>query len=390
MTNEFNQQQDIDGDGRTVRDLLSNRKYSIDYYQREYRWQTKHILELLGDLSDVFIDRYDEKHERSEIANYRHYFLGSVILSSKENTKFIVDGQQRLTTLTLLLIYLWHQLEDDDDKLQLSPLIFSQQFGKKSYNLQVDEREAIMDALYSGKSLPDVSQSESVTNISERYKDFVEHFPEELKDNALPFFVDWLLENVHLVEITAYSDRDAYTIFETMNDRGLSLTPADMLKGYLLASIIEPSARTRASDVWKSKVAKLQELGKEEDADAIKSWLRSQYANTIRDRKRGATSGDFDLIGTEFHRWVKNNADDIGLVRGDQFCSFIEKDFAFYSEWYRRLRQAADRITPELECVYYNAQNNFTLQYPVLLAALRTVDEESLCIKKLRVIASYI
>ena len=46
-------------------------------------------------------------------------------------------------------------------------------------------------------------------------------FPDELRGEALPFFVDWLMENVHLVEITAYSDDDAYTIFETMNDRGL-------------------------------------------------------------------------------------------------------------------------------------------------------------------------
>ena len=51
---------------------------------------------------------------------------------------------------------------------------------------------------------------------------------------ALPYFVDWLIENVHLVEITAYSDDDAYTIFETMNDRGLSLSPTDMLKGTCL------------------------------------------------------------------------------------------------------------------------------------------------------------
>ena len=55
-----------------------------------------------------------------------------------------------------------------------------------------------------------------------------------------------MIENVHLVEITAYSDADAYTIFETMNDRGLSLTPTDMLKGYLLANITDPDRRNAA------------------------------------------------------------------------------------------------------------------------------------------------
>ena len=100
-------------------------------------------------------------------------------------------------------------------------------------------------------------------------------FPDELGGAALPYFVDWLVENVHLVEITAYSDEDAYTIFETMNDRGLSLTPADMLKGYLLANITDVDHRTRASGAWKERVRALAEIGKDEDADGIKSWLRS-------------------------------------------------------------------------------------------------------------------
>jgi uncharacterized protein with ParB-like and HNH nuclease domain len=51
-----------------------------------------------------------------------------------------------------------------------------------------------------------------------------------------------------LVEITAYSDEDAYTIFETMNDRGLSLSPTDMLKGFLLANIEDPAKRLDASN----------------------------------------------------------------------------------------------------------------------------------------------
>jgi hypothetical protein len=53
-------------------------------------------------------------------------------------------------------------------------------------------------------------------------------FPQAIDQTALPFFADWLIDNVHLVEITAQSDDDAYTIFVTMNDRGLSLTPTDI------------------------------------------------------------------------------------------------------------------------------------------------------------------
>lgn len=158
----------------------------------------------------------------------------------------------------------------------------------------------------------------------------------------MPYFIDWLIENVHLVEIAAYSDEDAYTIFETMNDRGLSLTPADMLKGYLLANITESDQRLHAGRIWKDRVSALLDLGKDEDADGIKSWLRSQHAETIRERRGGATPEDFDLIGTEFHRWVRDHEDHLGLNKSTDFVRFIDRDFAFYTRWYERLRLAAN------------------------------------------------
>jgi len=195
---------------------------------------------------------------------------------------------------------------------------------------------------------------------------------------------------VHLVEITAYSDDDAYTISETMNDRGLSLTPTDMLKGYLLANINSVEQRNTASAVWKAQVQSLQGLGKEEDADAIKSWLRSQYAESIRERKQGAVPLDFDLIGTEFHRWVRNNEGRLGLNSGSDFRWFIERDFAFYANQYRRVREAAETLTAGLECVHYNAQQSFTLQYPVLLSPLQSDDSESEILRKLRITALFL
>ena len=381
---------EIDGEARTVRELLAGRKYSIDYYQREYKWQKKQVEELIEDLAAKFLESHEEGNERSAVADYGHYFLGSIIVSDKGGRKFLIDGQQRLTTLTLLLLYLYHQLPDPEHKAQLADLIFSQKYGKRSFNLAIPERVACMEALYRGEELPDPGGDESIANIVARYGDIEELFPEELRGATLPYFTDWLIENVHLVEITAYSDNDAYTIFETMNDRGLSLTPAEMLKGYLLANIVESERRTRASCVWKERVGALAELGKDEDADAIKSWLRSQYAESIRERKRGAVPQDFDRIGTEFHRWVREHEKRLGLRGSEGFARFIERDFAFYTHWYERLRRAADELTPELECVYYNAQHNFTLQYPVLLAPLSVSDDEETALRKIRIVAAYL
>jgi hypothetical protein len=381
---------EIGGKAKNIRALLANTKYAVDYYQREFRWETKHVAELIDDLATKFLESYEPGHEREAVEQYGHYFLGSIIISDKDGKKYVIDGQQRLTSLTLLLIHLYRLLEDAEQKAQLAELIFSQRYGKKSFNIDVPERAACMEAIYSGKPFDDSDQSESVQNILARFSDIEETLPDDLRGDALPYFLDWLIENVHLVEITAYSDDDAYTIFETMNDRGLSLTPTDMLKGYLLANISDVEQRIAASRTWKGRIAALKDLGKEEDADSIKSWLRSQHAETIRERKRGAAPRDFDLLGTEFHRWVRDHQDKLSLNASGDFARFIEHDFAFYSRQYQRLREAAATFTEQLEYVHYNAQHNFTLQYPVLLAPLRVTDSEADILKKCRIVGAYL
>ena len=250
------------------------------------------------------------------MADYGHYFLGSIIVSDKDGQKFIIDGQQRLTTLTLLLIYLQHQLEDD-----------RAEGPARRADLLAEIRQAVVQPRHPRAHAPAWRRSTPASEFDDDDASGVgrEHpralrrhrgaLPEEIAGDALPYFVDWLIENVHLVEITAYSDGDAYTIFETMNDRGLSLTPADMLKGYLLANITDADERrTRASSVWKERVAALAELGKDEDADGIKSWLRSQYAETHpRAQARRCSRRTSICIGTEFHRWVRDHEERLGL-----------------------------------------------------------------------------
>lgn len=380
---------EILGKAKTVRELLKGVKYSIDYYQREYKWQEKQINELVDDLSGKFLEEYRPEHARNKVADYPHYFLGSIIISKKESAGYIVDGQQRLTSLTLLLILLRNLQKDRDKQVNVDELIFSEKFGQKSFNLHVDERTPAMEALYEGHAFDLNGRPESVQNLVQRYRDLESYLPEELREAALPYFIDWLLENVHLVEITAYSDDDAYTIFETMNDRGLSLSPTDMLKGYLLANIDE-NKRIAASARWRERIRELNDAGKEVESDCFKAWLRSQYSTKIRERKKGAKPEDFDRIGTEFHRWLRDAADTIGLLQSDDFYRFIDRDFTFYSRQYLRLIEASQKPVPGLEHVLYNSQHGFTLQYLLLLAPLRPDDGDAVVNHKLDLVARYI
>ena len=379
----------IDGKAKSVRQLLQGVKYSIDYYQREYRWGAKQVRELIDDLSDAFLENYEPGIDRSNVADFPHYFLGSIIITQRDGKSFIVDGQQRLTSLTLLLIVLRHLQRDREDTVQIDEMIFSERYGTKTFNLAVEERFACMDALFDCRPFDTGGESESVRNLFERYQDVEAHFPAELNDSALPYFIDWLLDNVNLVEITAYTDEDSYLIFETMNDRGLSLSPTEMLKGYLLANM-EQRRRVLANELWRRRLQEVREESDEHGSDFFKSWLRSQYATKSRERRKGAVPEDFEHIGTAYHRWVRNESKTLTLIMKEDFFDFVNRNFDFYSRQYLRLRKAQKEMTKGLEYVLYNAHHGFRLQDILLLAPLRVEDAEQTIERKMRLVAQFV
>src|SRR6266700_1016079 len=229
----------IDGKPRTVRELFVGRRYSVDYYQREYAWSEANVRELVEDLSSRFLSSWEPTHERLAVASYRPYFLGPIVTDNRAGTLFLVDGQQRVTTLTLILILLQHlqQGRRDHDKVEVRDLIVSTRFGRHSFVLDVEERTSCMRALLDGRNPNPPGEDDSVANLWDRYQDLTKFFPEEMKGTALPFFVDWLLDRVMVVEIGTSDQEMAIEIFESMNDRGLRLTTTDMLKSYLLANM---------------------------------------------------------------------------------------------------------------------------------------------------------
>ena len=383
----------IESHPRNVRQLLQV-KYSIDYYQREYRWETKQVHELLDDLTGVFLEGYESGISRSKVDEFPYYFLGSIIISQRDGQSFIVDGQQRLTSLTLLLILLRNLQSGRNDLVNVDNLVFSERYGEKTFNLAVDERARCMEALFEGRPFDTTGQSESVQNIHERYQDMEAYFPRDLQEEALPYFVDWLTEKVYLVEISAYSDEDAYTIFETMNDRGLSLSPTDMLKGYLLANM-DSGQRIQANDLWRRRVQEMTAQSDDHAADFFKAWLRSQYATSIRERRKGAKPEDFERVGTEFHRWVRDRRETLGLENQEDFFDLVGRDFDFYSRQYLLVQRAQAEPLEGLEHIFYNAGHGFTghgftLQDMLLLAPLRIEDDEATTRLKLRLVARFV
>lgn len=385
----------IEAHDRSISDVLDGSKYTVDYFQREFKWEERHIEQLISDLTSGFLDEYQPDHKRKDVSNYNSYYLGPFVISNKDGKRSIIDGQQRLTSLTLLLIYLNNLQKELGYSEKLEEMIFSEKYGEKSFNIQVDERINCMESLFkNGAYEPTDEDDESTINMATRYLDIEHAFPEEIKNHLLPFFIDWLKYNVVLVEIMAYSDENAYTIFETMNDRGLNLTPTEMLKGFILSRYPQGEKRHKANSLWKAAMQDLHEFDKDEDQRFVQAWFRAQYAETIRPGRAGSKNEDFEKIGTRFHSWFRDNLEKTGINSDDseKFESFINIDFKFFLKVYKRILEAERTFNPELNHVYFINRWGIanSLSYPLLLAPLKTGDSDTEINEKLNLVARYI
>ncbi|MGZ9081609.1 MAG: DUF262 domain-containing protein [Rhodoplanes sp.] len=307
---------------RTVQQLLQTQSFSIDEYQREYKWQKENIDELLSDLQGKFFSAYKPGEDTKKVSSYGEYFLGSIIVSKRNGKSYLIDGQQRVTSLTLLLICLYRVAKTKNLQViqTIAPLIFSDNLGEPKFNLDIPERLPVIEALFKGEPFNPDGKDESIQTMYARYREIEENDLLADLGEALPHFIYWLMTRVGLIEIATDNDNYAYAIFETMNDRGKPLSPVDMLKAYLLAPIENADLRVKANQEWKKQVLELISWGgthePERDANCIKAWLRAQYAETIRERKAGASDKDWELIGTVFHRWVRENSARLSLGGG--------------------------------------------------------------------------
>src|SRR5699024_6108991 len=120
----------------------------------------------------------------------------------------------------------------------------------KTFTINVGEREDCLESLYANNDYEiKETDNESVINLANRYKNIGEFFPEEIDESVIPVFIEWLKERVVFVEIVTNTEQDAHKVFVAMNDRGLRLTPVEMLKGYLLSEINDNKVRNKMNDI---------------------------------------------------------------------------------------------------------------------------------------------
>lgn len=392
----------IDAKSQSLKDVLFERHYKVGYFQREYKWQRTHIEDLLVDLERSFNSNWDSSHTQKDVALYDKYYMGPIVIYM-DNAEFsIVDGQQRLTSFVLLMVYLNHQFKEVlgiSDKFK--GYIFSDYFGTQSYNMNIEERVRMLDYVFLGKDFDEsILKNESCRTILERYNDIKELFPPSLLEkDILPLFANWLTEKLVFIEILTQTSESAYTIFETMNDRGLNLTQTELLKSFLLSNVKEESRIKELDSIWKTQISVLNSL--DNDQDFFKAWFRAKYAVTIRTTEKGSANEDFEKIGTRFSSWTQENTKVKDSSRSklmldikdpESFYFFVKSDFNFFSDLYIKLKNYEfSDSTPEHRLrLISNKGVSPSLSYPILLAPTLKSDDEETVDKKIDVCTRYL
>ena len=382
--------------------ILSHRRFTVDVFQREYRWGRKQIEQMLSDFQDTFEEFYDPKDHDTpeEVENYGYYYMGCIICTGGSPNK-IIDGQQRLTSLTLLLIYLnnlqMEQAAQGFRTVKFEDMIYDDHYGKKSFNIDVDDRQLCLEALLSNNSTYQPN-NESAQNMMDRYRDIEDLFPDDLKGEALEYFIYWLKEKVLLLEIDTPSEDEAHTIFLTMNDRGLSLNSAEMMKAYVMQQIVEAD-RALVNHRWQDNINRIKSASSydssgvvnTEDVEFISTWLRAKYAQTLREGKRGANDEDFELLGEKFHTWVRSNARaKMGLSKSVDYKNLVMTEMTRVTELYLKLKEYGSTLTPGYEEVFYNANRDLNYQISMIISAVCNDDSEEDIKRKIQMVSKFV
>lgn len=252
-------------------EILRTFKLSVPPNQREYSWTDKEVMTLLQDFAGAI-------HEKDA-----DYFLGTIVVVSKGADSFeIVDGQQRLATTTILLAAIRDFLQPSEpeiagnfDRQYLTAPSRNMRESEPRMRLNLTDNQ-FFEALVAGKLKLD-SQRASHQRILDAYDRCLEQVkrvvaPHDTKKHA-DLLVEWasfVKDSAQVVLLIISSDGNAYRMFETLNDRGLKTTQADLVKNYLFGHAGD--RHQEAQDKWSSMRGALEAL--DEDRVPTVTYLR--------------------------------------------------------------------------------------------------------------------
>jgi len=246
---------EIDVENNSLMKLFSENNFTIPSYQRQYVWNEENTKELLQDIFEASAENSGENE----------YFLGSLVCQRVEDSLEVLDGQQRLTTLYLIfhvmrnlflkhedtsyydaLDELLHQKENKAKKLK--------EKNKFNYEIRKDVKD-LFDKLATHNDINEIESFNdfkiksniSIENIINNLNEIQNYFSK--KDINIVEYYDYLVEQVKIITITTEELENAFRIFSVLNNRGIQLQNADLIKADNIGAI-ENDSKIEYSLKW--------------------------------------------------------------------------------------------------------------------------------------------
>ena len=290
--------------------FADNHIYEIPKYQRPYSWTEDNVSELLSDVGDAFENKVSE------------YFIGSIITIEKDKKQYdIVDGQQRLTTLTLIFAGLRNLISNETAKAEIQKKILpinALTDEPEQPRLKVRNKEQIFfyEHILLGKK---VDQDHALAEIEQKFSNnlsTIENFFAAKEQNYLKQYANYLLQNVYVVFVNTDSFESAYRLFNVLNARGLSLSNGDLLKNQLFGLSVSELEQNKIEQYW----SQLEDIISIKHLDSFLSHHRTALK---------ASKAQKDMY-QEYLDYLKENQ-----VSAESFCKSLVKSASNY----RKLRK---------------------------------------------------
>lgn len=311
---------------QTILQLLTSGQdipFVIPEYQRPYSWRDDEVITLFEDLWEFSI-------ERTKPEGAKNYFLGCIVSYEENGERQIIDGQQRITSLFLLLRAVFSMLENDDNQTdevknfitKIKPALWkeNEMTGKEDRGNILLRSEVVSD---SGNEIlrkileTGIADAKATDNYSRNYNKFLELYRGKATTSSMQtfHFVLALLNYSILLPITADDQETALTIFNTLNNRGLPLSDADIFKSYIYKKLDDASKKNFIKK-WKKLEADASKVGesiqslfyyhmfylraKEKDDKSTTPGVRKYYQDKNHNR---LTDGVIDDLAENLHLW---------------------------------------------------------------------------------------
>jgi len=332
-----------------IGNLIKNRTLKVPIHQRPFSWQDDHVNALLNDIKNNF--------------NEEEYFLGTVVLTENDFQSEIVDGQQRITTVSLIYACIRDYFSDERDSEDIQTKYLSTyNIRNKEYMPKLELSQQDNDffrRLVINKMGDTKIQRASNQKIKSAY-DLIRNSIHKLlennnkDENILIEWKEFIDKKLKIVAITVPNDTNAFTIFETLNDRGLALAQVDLLKNYLYSK-----ANNRLDEVQKSWIELVSKIESEDEAlllTYIKHfWFTYYYFVRERNNELFKSIKKDIRTSTSVTTFVNNLKNDV-----DVYLAILNHNSSFWDNYDTLCRNYIETLN------YFNLEQYRPLVFAIL------------------------